>query len=264
MNCQKFETIANELSRGRMMEAEIRNEATAHSADCQGCASLLRDEGMLTRGLQSLATGMSSLEAPVAVEDRLMSAFRQRQVVVPMPVRRNYRKYWLTAVAALLLVVIGLVAYGLKSNRDVAPSTPVQAVAPQQDQNQQLAQEQSQPQPQVQDQDKVEVRHPNKPHRRPVNRNSFVAQSRASQSKNETVSHHPEVATDFMPIGYMNAATFQDGGQIIRVEVPRSRLASFGIPVNMDRYNERIKADILISADGMARAIRFVQDKRLD
>jgi len=68
-----------------------------------------------------------------------------------------------------------------------------------------------------------------------------------------------EIATEFMPLGYLNAANFQDGGQIVRVELPRSAMASFGLPVNMDRYNERVKADVLLGIDGVAHAIRFVQ-----
>jgi len=66
-----------------------------------------------------------------------------------------------------------------------------------------------------------------------------------------------------MPLGYLNPSVLQDGGQIVRVEVPRATLANFGIPVNMDRYNERVRADILVAVDGTPRAIRFVQDKRL-
>ena len=31
------------------------------------------------------------------------------------------------------------------------------------------------------------------------------------------------------------------------------------VAVNMDRYGERVKADVLMGADGLARAIRFVQ-----
>lgn len=263
MNCQKFETVANELSRGRMMDAELRSVALAHSADCQPCASLLADEGMLTRGLQSMAKEMNSLEATAAVEDRLISAFRQRQVVVPMSaatVTKNYRRYWLTAVAALLLVAIGLVAFNWKNN-SAAPSAPEQAVGPKPTLGPEVVKEQPQ---QKEDEEKVAFDPQPKPQRRVIPRN-VLAQSRPAQAKNSRVdSNHAEVATDFMPIGYMNAATFQDGGQIIRVEVPRSRLASFGIPVNMDRYNERVKADILMSADGMARAIRFVQEKRLE
>jgi hypothetical protein len=68
-----------------------------------------------------------------------------------------------------------------------------------------------------------------------------------------------EIATDFMPLGYLNPATFQDGGQIVRVELPRSALVNFGLPVNMDRYHEKVKADVLLGVDGLAHAIRFVQ-----
>jgi hypothetical protein len=57
----------------------------------------------------------------------------------------------------------------------------------------------------------------------------------------------------------MTAVNLQDGGQIVRVELPRSALANFGLPVNMDRYNEKVKADVLLGVDGMAHAIRFVQ-----
>jgi hypothetical protein len=45
----------------------------------------------------------------------------------------------------------------------------------------------------------------------------------------------------------------------MRVELPRSALAGFGLPVNMDRVNERVKADVLVGPDGQAQAIRFVQ-----
>jgi hypothetical protein len=46
---------------------------------------------------------------------------------------------------------------------------------------------------------------------------------------------------------------------VLRVELPRSSLASFGLPVNLERAGERIKADVVVGNDGMARAIRFVR-----
>ena len=75
------------------------------------------------------------------------------------------------------------------------------------------------------------------------------------------VAHHTtnEIATDFVPLGDMNVAMLQDGGQIIRVKLRRSALVKFGFPVNMERYNENVNADVLIGVDGLARAIRFVQ-----
>jgi len=264
MNCQKFESVAGEFARGQMMEAELRNEAIAHTSDCSTCASLLRDEEMLTRGLRSLAADMSSLAASSSSEERLLNAFRQRQVVVPLPVSRNNRAIWLTAVAALFLIVFSLVAFRWRGTSNEAP--PQQANGPQPVQrNENVAVDNLAPEP------KKEIEtgdsHKRTP-RRSLN-NSLASNAKAKESRNRNnnvAANHAsnEVATDFMPLGYMNATTFQDGGQIVRVELPRARLASFGIPVNMDRYNERVKADILLSVDGTARAIRFVQEKRLE
>ena len=47
--------------------------------------------------------------------------------------------------------------------------------------------------------------------------------------------------------------------QVIRVQLPRSTLTSFGFPVNAERWNEPVKADVVMGHDGIARAIRFVR-----
>jgi hypothetical protein len=101
-----------------------------------------------------------------------------------------------------------------------------------------------------------------------VKRSPHLRELQARNSKTTradgSVANHAssEVATDFLPLGYLNPASLQDGGQIVRVEVPRTTMASFGLPVNMDRYNERVKADVLVGVDGVPHAIRFVQDKK--
>jgi hypothetical protein len=93
MNCQKFETVVSELARGQMMAAEQRAEAMAHTDGCDDCAARLRDEEMLTRGLQSLAAQMEPREASRAVEANLLAAFRARQVVVPVAKRKSNTRY---------------------------------------------------------------------------------------------------------------------------------------------------------------------------
>ena len=50
-----------------------------------------------------------------------------------------------------------------------------------------------------------------------------------------------------------------DPPRVVRVELPRSALESFGLPMNMERAGERIKADVVVGHDGLARAIRFVR-----
>jgi hypothetical protein len=83
----------------------------------------------------------------------------------------------------------------------------------------------------------------------------------ASRPEMAQVANHVtnEIATDFIPISYMSPANLQEGGQIVRVQLPRAALVNFGLPVNMDRYNEKVKADVLLGVDGRAHAIRFVQ-----
>jgi len=86
-----------------------------------------------------------------------------------------------------------------------------------------------------------------------------VRHASAPRPENPPLANHAEIATDFIPLSSMTAVNLQDGGQIVRVELPRSALANFGLPVNMDRYNEKVKADVLFGVDGLAHAIRFVQ-----
>jgi hypothetical protein len=61
-----------------------------------------------------------------------------------------------------------------------------------------------------------------------------------------------------MPMGGSDLTPI-DSGSLVRVELPRSALESFGLPMNMERAGERIKADVLVGSDGLARAIRFVR-----
>lgn len=253
MNCQRFDQVVGELARARMMEAEVRTEALAHGEDCERCAARLRDEETLTRGLRLLAADMESQEAPAAVELKLREAFRERRVVAPVAVTSSRSRYWLVAVAAALLLVMSVAAMWWRSEApeqtvaenpkpaevSVGPSETAPAPAPAPKEVENVAQNET-PKKQI-----------SKPGRRNIgNRKTPEAQ----------VAHHVqnEIATDFVPLGDMTAV-IQDGGQIIRVKLPRSALVKFGFPVNMDRYNENVKADVLIGVDGLARAIRFVQ-----
>jgi hypothetical protein len=68
-----------------------------------------------------------------------------------------------------------------------------------------------------------------------------------------------EIATDFMPLSYDSGAMAMESGHVIRVELPRSALVSMGLPMNLERAGEPIKADVLMGDDGVARAIRFVR-----
>src|SRR4029077_2224657 len=66
-----------------------------------------------------------------------------------------------------------------------------------------------------------------------------------------------EIATDFIPV-MVDPDPFERG-RLVRVKLPRSALTAFGLPVNEERFEERIQADVLVGEDGLARAIRFVK-----
>jgi hypothetical protein len=243
MNCQRFESVVSELARGQMMAAEQRAEALAHSDVCDDCAARLSDEQMLTLGLQSLAGEMDSLEAPSVLEANLLEAFRARPAFEKSaPVRVNPR-YWIAAIASVLLIVISLVVFSLSQR-------PAE--------NAQVAGKQEEPQPKQVAHDIEQPAVLESP--QPVKRKR-IRPVRLQGAETASAANHvtKEIATDFIPLSYMSAVSLQEGGQIIRVQLPRSALANFGLPVNMDRYNEKVKADVLYGVDGTARAIRFVQ-----
>jgi len=65
-----------------------------------------------------------------------------------------------------------------------------------------------------------------------------------------------EVVTEFFPL--MDAPPPFERGQLLRVVVPASTMRSVGLPINPERWSERVQADVLVGEEGMARAIRFV------
>jgi hypothetical protein len=79
------------------------------------------------------------------------------------------------------------------------------------------------------------------------------------------VSARPaEIATEFIPMFYGQGLSPTESARLVRVRLPRSALASFGLPLAEDRRAGRIEADVILGEDGVARAIRFVRIHRSD
>ncbi|HVF68676.1 MAG TPA: hypothetical protein VM914_13485 [Pyrinomonadaceae bacterium] len=90
-----------------------------------------------------------------------------------------------------------------------------------------------------------------------MNAASYGGSSRGvASNRGASASDSGEITTEFIQLaGFAQS----EGVHLVRVELPRSALTSFGIPVNADRAGERVKADVLLGEDGTARAIRFVR-----
>lgn len=276
MNCQNFESLVNELARQQRMQAHVREQALAHTSDCQVCALRLADERALSQKLRAVSSEMNEMEAPARIETELLAAFHKHKLTNQFTRRgrsavHNWR-YWAATAAAVLLIVIGIAAMSMRSRpAPVAAENPyIPTSAPKvADVN-----KNAQP-PDIVVEPKTGAllkqgttlasrnpgRYANSSSRSNTADSRSEGQASAADRETTVAANYGgnEIATDFLPVGYTSPMNLQDGGQVMRVELPRSALAGFGLPVNMDRVNERVKADVLVGPDGQARAIRFVQ-----
>jgi hypothetical protein len=257
MSCDEFQSIVGDLARDQMMAATVCTQALAHGASCDDCALRLADERSLTLNLRALANQMKALEAGPEAEARILAAFRNRVEIVPVVVHSR-RWYWVGAAAAAVLLVFGMVAIRGR----VAPAAP-----PEKTEAKVVGSPKTPPPNEerffpssVPRNQSIQVAAEPRPRRSiALPRPSSDRAGRPAVPTLVANSTNNEIATDFFPVGDGSASNLQDGGQLMRVELPRSTMARFGLPVNTARANERVKADVLVSADGLARAIRFVQ-----
>ncbi len=266
MKCERFQVIAGELARNDIMDADERAGALAHAAACESCKEVLAWQSRLSEGFRSLGLETKTVRAPSGVEDRLLAAFRERRRVFSVPASPLRRHFWISAAAAVLLLAVGILGWrwyvasapqpieqagsqnaAANKGATVPVKPPVVAVSPYQPRNASTP--------------LVSRRFQSPKHSTTHAQPRLDVAKRATTEPSSSATTHEtkEITTAFVPLGYGSALDLQDGGQMVRVELPRSALARFGLPMNMNRANEKIKADVLVGADGLARAIRFVQ-----
>jgi hypothetical protein len=253
MNCVEFEDIVADLNRAKMMNARSRAAGMAHAETCERCASRLADERALGAALKSLAASDEGKAAPASVEAALVEAFRERADLTPArraPVRSNWPR-WRWIAAAVVLVAFGFIVYRAIQNDaqkdDKAQTEKAQAPRPVK-LEEQVAKE------------SVESGSPNESRAqrrrrgyRPRRAKPFIIDSITAYAGDS------EYATDFFPLAYGSDQKPMESGEVIRVQMPRSALIAFGLPVSVEQADKPVKADVLIGEDGLARAIRFVR-----
>jgi hypothetical protein len=253
MNCREFENIVNDLVRAKMIDAASRAVGMAHAESCGRCASRLADEGALSAGLRSLAAIDEEKAAPVKVETALLEAFRSRtssRIERQAPVQSKSWPRWILAAAAIL-IALGFIIYSAIRNEprksdealtvNPAPQPSVKPEAP-------VVKE-------IAARDSInESRAPRRSRgARPRLNKPFIIDSMTTYAKDS------EYATDFFPLSYGGDQKTIERGEVIRVQMPRSALIRLGLPVNVERADTPVKADLLVGEDGLARAIRFVR-----
>ena len=252
MNCQSFENSVVDIVRGNPIDASVLERSLAHAESCRTCGRQLEEQRMLSSQLRSFSDEMKLVNPPARIEEQLLVALRSQNFQRSRVASASRKWLGVAAIAAILLIVLGVVS--LRIRQTPVKQQPLQVNIPKPG-----ASTVSTPQvavtlpPVATSEPQRAVRKPASVRRRPraVDVSSLITAN--------AVVNAPEVTTRFMPLGDVSLANLQDGAQVIRVEMPRYAMARFGVPVNMERYDETVKADVWLGVDGLARAIRFVQ-----
>jgi hypothetical protein len=91
---------------------------------------------------------------------------------------------------------------------------------------------------------------------RPVSRNAVQVASFSSAVEWDFDSDSGN--GDFIPLPNAQQVGENEDVDVVRVEVPRSAMLTVGLPVSSERVSELVEADVMLGADGLARAVRFV------
>lgn len=297
MNCREFESTFNEIAREALTDAVRRERAEAHAAECQPCAAHFSDARALTAGLRALSTGASDAGAPPRVEANLLAAFRAQaaehaSIVTPAPPARvagatvvplTVKKWsWpktfgaagMAAAAAVAIVLVPAMFFGPGTKQASSPAlieqakttsvetTPsIKTVAPPdvitQSAPMDEGEEKFQPLP-------PRYVPPSQPSNRGLMTNAGFERTRRGGNIRPPAplpvsNTRPEIVTDFIPLTQGGGFGAGESAHVVRVELPRTALARFGLPVNAESEAGRVKADVLVGEDGVARAIRFVR-----
>lgn len=227
MDCGLFEEIVHDLQRPGTQGFALRDIAFAHAESCSDCARLMNEAESLDSALRTIAGHDAGLQAPPRVEAVLAEEFRRKKSTLSR--RKEWRQIGALATAAAVMLALGFsLHYRRANNSGKAPATNVVAKTPVS----------------------------------PVNSNVAVSASSPQRVQApENQADDSEYATAFVPLPYSDGPAALDDGAVVRVEMPRAALATFGFPVTAMESSATVRADLIVSADGTPQAIRLVSQE---
>jgi hypothetical protein len=87
------------------------------------------------------------------------------------------------------------------------------------------------------------------------------AASRIGRQRTGEIAEAVDGREGFVPLMYGGALNPMEGGQLVRIKLSRSMLASFGLALNMDMADESVRADVVLGNDGVPRSIRLIDNR---
>lgn len=224
MDCAQFENIVHEIERPGREGFSLRESALAHAESCSNCARLLSEAESLDAGLRAIMDAAATQTASPGVEAALMAEFRRQRAARSS--RRVQRQIAALSTAAAALLAVGFSLHYWSAHHAVV--TPGVVDVP-------------------------------KPSSSPTIATIPPSMGTSAQnSATEIDADDSEFATSFTPLPYADDPSALDDVAVVRVEMPRATLASFGLPVAAMESSGTVRADLIVSADGTPQAIRLV------
>ncbi len=92
-----------------------------------------------------------------------------------------------------------------------------------------------------------------------VERTAFRSRIRSAGNRTRQAGGDDEADGHFYPVSYNgDLEESASGGRVIRVNMTRSALFALGVNVPIENGSETVRADLLVGADGVTRAVRIV------
>jgi hypothetical protein len=201
-----------------MPELARKPDQLAHLRDCPACARGWEQQCALTAGLRAVAAESSHVQAPPRVEARLAAAFREHSGARPVPLGRSRQPRMWIPVATWFAAAAALVLVAL------------------------LLLNNRQPQP----------------IRRNLEPGFESAMVLEAPVELEFGDDSPDNNEDFIPLPNAQRIAPDEDVNVVRVELQRSAMISLGYDVSADRASEPVEAEVVLGADGHARAVRFL------
>lgn len=256
MNCNDFEKFVSDLAQHHLMEAGKREMALQHTKGCARCNARLYNERVLSASL-SAAANAETESAPANIKANLLAAFNEKHstnstnVVALTSKKESSNYFWkLAAAAAIVIAFLGIAAM-----RFVLPAsdTTLQQAAKSSD---------------IKNVEIKKQEYKNESPRTPFEKdkgNSVArrdARANTPRRGNKSIenANNNEIASDFIALTYTDETSSGNNGMVVRVKLPRATVIAMGLPLNANHTDGYVKADVLVGDDGVARAIRLVQN----
>jgi hypothetical protein len=230
MDCAQFKEIYQELDRPGTSGYRFRERALSHAETCPRCGALLTEGEALDFALRNLAERSAGWNASPRIEANLLREFQQVKLAGSR--QRIRKQFAILGAAAAVLLALGIgvherITLGTRTTSLEAANvagnptagTTTDAVA---------------------------------------GGSTTPGESTSAVSASANQTDENEYAEEFVPVPYADDPAGLEGGAIVRVTLPRSALASFGLPFAESEGTDRVSADLIVSQDGTPQAIRLV------